>query len=193
MTNSTRDDPDLLAACSKGDERALGFLYDRYGRRAYGVAVRILRDSALAEDAVQDAFLTVWRQAATYDRARGKVSTWILTLVHRRAVDLVRRQNRFNALPVELAAVEPLTPVDGGADEGVELQAARSEVQAALRTLSSAEREVLDLAYWGGLTQSEIASALGIPSGTVKSRTFNALAKLRDVLHETADVTAVSP
>lgn len=193
MTNSTRDDPDLLAACSNGDEQALGSLYDRYGRRAYGVAVRILRDSALAEDAVQDAFLTVWRQAATYDRARGKVSTWILTLVHRRAVDLVRRQNRFNALPVELAAAEPLAPVEGGADEGVELQAARSEVQAALRTLSSAEREVLDLAYWGGLTQSEIATALGIPSGTVKSRTFNALAKLRDALHQTTEVTAVSP
>ena len=191
MTNSTRDDPDLLAACSKGDERALGSLYDRYGRRAYGVAVRILRDSALAEDAVQDAFLTVWRQAATYDRARGKVSTWILTLVHRRAVDLVRRQNRFNALPVELAASEPQTSVEG-ADEGVELHATRSEVQAALRTLSHAEREVLDLAYWGGLTQSEIATALGIPSGTVKSRTFNALAKLRDALHQT-DLAAVSP
>jgi RNA polymerase sigma factor (sigma-70 family) len=191
VANSTRDDPDLLAACSKGDERALGSLYDRYGRRAYGVAVRILRDPALAEDAVQDAFLTVWRKAATYDRDRGKVSTWILTLVHRRAVDLVRRQHRFNALRVGLAAAEPQTSVEG-ADAGVELQAARSEVQAALRTLSSAEREVLDLAYWGGLTQSEIATALGIPSGTVKSRTFNALAKLRDALHQTTDLT-VSP
>jgi RNA polymerase sigma factor (sigma-70 family) len=91
MTATAREDPDLLAACSNGDEQALGALYDRYGKVAYGVALRVLRDSALAEDAVQDAFVSVWRQAATYDRTRGKASTWILTLVHRRAVDLVRR------------------------------------------------------------------------------------------------------
>ena len=181
MTAPTRDDPDLLRACSSGDEHALGSLYDRYGKVAYGVALRVLRDPALAEDAVQEAFLAVWRQAATYDRARGKTSTWILTLVHRRAVDLVRRQQRFNGLPVELKAATPQHAVES-ADEHV---AVRSEVQAALRTLSSAEREVLDLAYWGGLTQSEIATALGIPSGTVKSRTFNALAKLRDAMRET--------
>lgn len=187
MTASTRDDPELLRACSNGDEQALGSLYDRYGKVAYGVALRVLRDPALAEDAVQEAFLGVWRQAATYDRARGTTSTWILTLVHRRAVDLVRRQHRFNALPVELKAATPEHAVES-ADGKVVL---RNEVQAALRTLSSAEREVLDLAYWGGLTQSEIATALGIPSGTVKSRTFNALAKLREALRETNDLSAV--
>jgi RNA polymerase sigma-70 factor (ECF subfamily) len=183
---STQDDPELLRACSDGDEQALGSLYDRYGKLAYGVALRVLRDHALAEDAVQDAFLTVWRQAATYDGARGKASTWILTLVHRRAVDLVRRQHRFNALPVELEAAAPPAP-NGSMDEDVTLRAARREVQEALRTLSSGEREVLELAYWGGLTQSQIALALGIPSGTVKSRTFNALARLRDALRETTD------
>jgi hypothetical protein len=78
MTATAREDPDLLAACSNGDEQALGALYDRYGKVAYGVALRVLRDSALAEDAVQDAFVSVWRQAATYDRTRGKASTWIL-------------------------------------------------------------------------------------------------------------------
>jgi RNA polymerase sigma-70 factor (ECF subfamily) len=181
---STRDDPDLLLACSHGDEQALGLLYDRYGKLAYGVALRVLRDTALAEDAVQEAFLAVWRQAATYDGARGKASTWILTLVHRRAVDLVRRQHRFNALPVELEAAAPPTPV-GSMDEDVALRTTRREVQTALHTLSNGEREVLELAYWGGLTQSQIALALGIPSGTVKSRTFNALARLRDALRET--------
>jgi RNA polymerase sigma-70 factor, ECF subfamily len=176
MADSTRDGTELLRACSNGDEEALGSLYDRYGNLSYGLAFRILRNAALAEEAVQDAFLTVWRQAATYDRDRGKVSTWILTLVHRRAVDLVRRQQRSNALMMDLAA-KPPTPVES-LDEDV---ARRVELQAALRLLSSAEREVLDLAYWDGLTQSQIARALGIPLGTVKSRTFSALAKLRDV------------
>jgi RNA polymerase sigma-70 factor (ECF subfamily) len=183
MTRTTRDDPDLLEACATGDEAALGCLYDRYGRLAYGVALRILRDPALAEDAVQDAFLTVWRKAETYDRARGKVATWILTLVHRRAVDRVRRQQRFNALPAELAAAAPPTSVESAADH----VALRSEVQAALRTLSSAEREVLDLAYWGGLTQWQIATVLEIPLGTVKTRTFTALTKLRDALRPDSD------
>ena len=180
MTASTREDPDLLAACSNGDQHALGALYDRYGKRAYGLALRILRDPALAEDAVQDAFLTVWREAATFDRARGKASTWILMLVHRRAVDLVRRQQRLNARAVEAAA--PVVPVES-VDEDV---VRRSEVHAALRTLSSAERQALDLAYWGGLRQSEIARALEIPSGTVNSRIFHALAKLRDSLRQSA-------
>jgi RNA polymerase sigma factor (sigma-70 family) len=181
MTASTREDPDLLAACSNGDEHALGALYDRYGKLAYGLAFRVLRDSALAEDAVQDAFVTVWRQAATYDRARGKASTWILTLVHRRAVDIVRRQHRFSSRAVELEMAAPLIPAES-VDEHV---GRRSEVQAALRTLSNAERQVLDLAYWGGLTQTQIAAALGIPTGTVGSRIFHALAKLRDALRQT--------
>jgi RNA polymerase sigma-70 factor (ECF subfamily) len=183
MTRTTRDDPGLVEACAAGDEQALGRLYDRYGKLAYGVAVGVLRDRDLAEDAVQDAFLTVWRQAGGYDRGRGKVATWILTLVHRRAVDRVRRQQRFNELPAELAAAAPRTAVDEVAD-GVAL---RSDVRAALRTLSSAEREVLDLAYWGGLTQSQIATALEIPLGTVKTRTFSALAKLRDALRQDFD------
>jgi RNA polymerase sigma factor (sigma-70 family) len=188
VADSIRDDADLLEACAEGDEHALGVLYDRHGKRAYAFALRVLRDPALAEDAVQEAFLAVWRQAATYDRARGTPSTWILTLVHRRAVDLVRRQHRFNALPVELKAAAPPTPVER-LDEHVAL---RSDVEAALRVLSSAEREVLELAYWGGLTQAQIATALGIPPGTVKSRTFNALAKLRDALRR-AEPTAIQP
>ena len=189
MTASTREDPDLLAACSNGDEQALGALYDRYAKRAYGVALHVLHDSALAEDAVQDAFVTVWRQAATYDPARGKASTWILTLVHRRAVDLVRRQHRFNARAVELEVAPPQSPAEN-VDECV---VRRSEVQTALRTLSSAERQALDLAYWGGLRQSEIATALGIPSGTVNSRIFNAMAKLREALRPATDLAAVEP
>jgi RNA polymerase sigma-70 factor (ECF subfamily) len=180
VTDARRDDPELLAACAGGDERALGSLYDRHGRRAYAVALRVLRDPALAEDAVQEAFLAVWRRAATYDRARGTAATWILTLVHRRAVDLVRRQHRFNTLPAELTEAQPPAPVESVADD----VARRTEVEVALQLLSAVEREVLELAYWGGLTQCQIATALGIPLGTVKSRTSSALAKLRDALHE---------
>ena len=183
MASTRRDDADdLLAACANGDAQALGSLYDRFGNLAYGVAMRVLRDPALAEDAVQEAFLTVWREAARFDRSRGRASTWIVTIVHRRAVDLVRRQARFNALPDQLEATGSETVVSEAADEHVALRETRSEVRAALSTLSGTEREALDLAYWGGLTQSEIATALGIPFGTVKSRTFSALARLRDAL-----------
>jgi RNA polymerase sigma factor (sigma-70 family) len=191
MARSIRDDDDLLAACAEGDEQALGSLYDRFGTVAYRLALRVVRDAALAEDAVQEAFLAVWRQAASFDRSRGRPSTWILTLVHRRAVDLVRSQVRFNALPDQLETMAPQAVVAEGADDDVALRETRREVQAALATLSRAEREVLDLAYWRGLTQSEIATALGIPAGTVKSRTFSALARLRETMSQLPERTAV--
>ena len=138
MTDSTRDDADLLAACSNGDEQALASLYDRYGKLVYGVALRVLRDSALAEDAVQETFVTVWGQAASYHPARGSASTWIVTLAHRRAVDLVRSQHRFNAV-AEREVAAPLIQAES-VDEDAVRRTVRSEVQAALRTLSSADR-----------------------------------------------------
>ena len=192
MARSIRDDHDLLAACAEGDEQALGSLYDRYGKVAYGLALRVVRDAALAEDAVQEAFLAVWRQAASFDRSRGRPSTWILTFVHRRAVDLVRSQARFNALPDELAVKAPQAVVAESAGDDATLRETRREAQAALATLAEPERQVLELAYWGGLTQSEIATALGIPAGTVKSRTFNALARLGRELGQSPKPTAVS-
>ena len=191
MARSIRDDDDLLVSCAEGDEQALGSLYDRFGKVAYGLAVRILRDAALAEDAVQEAFLAVWRQAARFDRSRGTAATWILTIVHRRAVDLVRSQASFNALPDQLDVMGPPAVVAESADDEVGLREAQGQVQEALATLSRAEREVLGLAYWCGLTQSEIATALGIPSGTVKSRTFNALTRLREALSQVPELTAV--
>ena len=169
MPNSTRDDHLLLAACADGDDQALASLYDRFGTVAYRLAVRVLRDPALAEDAVQEAFLAVWRQAAKFDPSRGKASTWVLMLVHRRAVDLVRKQASFNALPDQLEVNGPRALAAESADDDVAVHETQGDVQAALATLSKVEREVLGLAYWGGLTQSEIATALGIPTGTVKS------------------------
>jgi RNA polymerase sigma-70 factor, ECF subfamily len=183
MARSTPGDEDLLTACADGDEQALGSLYDRFGTVAYRLALRVVRDAALAEDVVQEAFLTVWRQADRFDPSLGNAPTWILTLVHRRAVDVVRRQARFNALPDRLEVMAPQAVAES-TDDDVALREVRREAQAALSTLTRAEREVLELAYWGGLTQSEIATALGIPSGTVKSRTFTALARLREALGE---------
>jgi RNA polymerase sigma-70 factor (ECF subfamily) len=178
MARPTLDDDELLTACATGDEQALGVLYDRLGTAAYRLALRVVRDPAMAEDVVQEAFLTAWRQAKSFDPSRGTASTWIFTLAHRRAVDRVRKEARFNRLPDRLGAVEPRAR----SSQDAALRETRLDVRAALPTLSRAEREVLELAYWGGLTQSEIAVALDIPIGTVKSRTFTALARLRQTL-----------
>ena len=173
-------DEEILEAVGRGDDDALGILYDRFGRIAYGLAFRILRDAALAEDAVQEAFLAVWRSADAYKRERAKPSTWILTVVHRRAVDLVRREQRRRGEPLE-AAPEPTT---APADEDVTLRDRRAAVQAALTALPGDQRQALELAYYGGLTQSELAERLGVPLGTVKSRMFAGLGRLRELLAE---------
>jgi RNA polymerase sigma factor (sigma-70 family) len=171
-------DEGLLGAIAAGDEDALGALYDRYGRTAYGVALRVLRDQALAEDAVQEAFLAIWRSAERYRLERAKPSTWVLTLVHRRAVDLVRREDRRRADPLD----EP--PEATGEDIPAEahLRERRVAVQAALRELPDDQRQALELAYYGGYTQSELAQRLGVPLGTVKSRMFAGLSRLRELV-----------
>jgi RNA polymerase sigma-70 factor, ECF subfamily len=177
-----RTDEELLAAISIGDEPALADLYDRFGRVAYGLALRIVRDPALAQDAVQDAFLTAWRTAASFDSRRGKAQTWFLTLVHRRAVDVVRREDRRRA---EQLADDAPSPAAAATEEEAVLREQRRTVQAALARLPPDQREALELAYYGGLTQTELAERLGIPLGTVKSRVFSGLARLRDLLGET--------
>ena len=138
----------------------------------------MLRDPALAEDAVQDAFLAAWRTAAAFDARRGNAQTWLLTLVHRRAVDLVRREERRRAGPLDDA------PIASGesTEEEASVREQRRAVQGALAQLPPGQREALELAYYGGLTQSELAERLGIPIGTVKSRMFAALTKLRELL-----------
>ena len=179
---STFPDEALLALVSHGDERALAELYDRYGRVAYGLALRVVRDQALAEDAVQDAFLTVWRTAGSFTAERAKASTWILTLVHRRAVDVVRREERRRAAPLE--DVDQPDAREPAADEAIELRDRRRVVQEALRQLPDEQREALELAYYGGLTQSELAERLSVPLGTIKSRMFTGLRRLRDLLDD---------
>jgi RNA polymerase sigma factor (sigma-70 family) len=172
-------DEALVALVARGDEEALAELYDRFGRVAYGLALRVVRDPSLAEDAVQEGFLTVWRSASRFVAERAKASTWILTLTHRRAVDLVRREQPRR---------EPLEAAPQPTVEGTEEQAwrhlQRERVQEALRRLPDKQREALELAYYGGFTQSELADRLGEPLGTIKSRMFSGLTRLRELLTE---------
>jgi RNA polymerase sigma factor (sigma-70 family) len=173
-------DEALVALVARSDDDALAALYDRYGRLAYGLALRIIRDASLAQDAVQEAFLHAWRQAGSFDPARAKPSTWLLTLVHRRAVDVVRREQRRHAEPIEGVPPE----VSEATDEEAALRERRQIVQHALRRLPADQREALELAYYGGYTQSQLAERLGVPLGTIKSRMFGGLSRLRDLLAE---------
>jgi RNA polymerase sigma factor (sigma-70 family) len=183
-------DEALVALAARAEQSALAELYDRYGRAAYGLALRILRDETLAEDAVQEAFLALWRTASRFVPERGKASTWILTLVHRRAVDVVRHEERRRTDTLE-GAPEPDSGT--GVDEEAWLRLQRERVQSALRQLPDQQREALELAYYGGFTQSELAERLGQPVGTIKSRMFNGLARLRELLGDGTMETAWTP
>ena len=172
-------DEALISLVASSDDGALAELYDRFGRVAYGLALRILRDEALAQDAVQEAFLAVWHSADRFLAERAKASTWILTLVHRRSVDLVRREDRRRGEPLERA---PEAATTSTAEDEAALGFQRRVVQEALRRLPPEQREALELGYYGGLTQSELAERLGQPLGTIKSRMFAGLTRLRDLL-----------
>lgn len=184
-------DEALVALVARGDEDALGELYDRVGRIAYGLALRILRDERHAEDAVQEAFLQVWRGAATFRAERAKASTWILTLVHRRAVDLVRREERRQADPLTDDSAAGVAPEQ--TDEAAWLRFERERVQTALKQLPDVQREALELAYYGGFSQSELAERLGVPLGTIKSRMFAGLSRLRELLDDSTQEGSWKP
>lgn len=174
-------DEAVVALVARSDELALAELYDRFGRVAYGLALRVLRDEKLAEDAVQEGFLAVWRNADRFVPERGKASTWVLTLVHRRAVDLVRREDRRRAEPL---SEKTETGRSESAEDDAWLRFERERVQSALKQLPDQQREALELAYYGGFSQSELAERLGQPVGTIKSRMFSGLARLRELLAE---------
>ncbi len=182
-------DEAVVALVARSDDTALAELYDRFGNLAYSMALRTLRDPALAQDAVQDAFLQIWRSAGRFHSEKGSARVWLLTLVHRRAVDLVRREQRRRTAP-ETEAPEART---GAADEAVWQRLESERVRDALAKLPDQQREVLELAYWGGYTQSELAERLAQPLGTIKSRMFAGLARLRDLLDEPETAWRTSP
>ncbi len=183
--SSPADEADraVLVRLADGELGALEELYDRYRTMAYSIAYRITNDPTLAEDVVQDAFLGAWRNAARYIEGRGSVKTWLLSIVHHRAIDAVRRRRPPTELPdVELPPPSALTLPDVWDEVVAVLDVAT--VQRALGVLSVVQREAIELAYFGGMTQQEIADRTGTPLGTVKSRMRLGLLAMRRVIDE---------
>lgn len=189
MREADRDDLELHRSLSGGDRGAFDVLYRRYSSTAYGLAYRITGQQLLAQDVVHDAFMALWRAPEAFDPARGAFRTFFLSLVHHRAVDTVRREERIRARQQRASNLEPVAdedPAEGVAD-AAEVAERRVEVRAALETLPPEQRQVLEMAYFDGLTQVQIADRLGIPLGTVKTRTLAAMRKLRRVLDRPGD------
>lgn len=177
-------DEAVVALVARSEEAALAELYDRFGPAAFRLARRIVRDPTLAEDVVQEAFLAIWRGAASFLPERARAAAWIMTLVHRRAVDLVRREQRRSALPLEDGDDDRLVE---SAENVVWLQLERERVQQALERLPDQQREALELAYYAGFTQTELAERLGRPVGTIKSQMFAGLSSLRGLIEPTKE------
>lgn len=171
-------DGELIRRVGAGDRDAFEELYRRYTRPVLGLALRRLGDRGRAEDALQDAFSAIWRSAASYDPARGEGGAWLYTVARNAIVDGARRRHEP---PVDTPD-EPSG--ERGPDERAEASWLAWRVHGALELLPDHERPVIELAYWGGLSQSEIAGYLQLPLGTVKTRTRSALARLADLLEE---------
>jgi RNA polymerase sigma-70 factor (ECF subfamily) len=183
-----QEDAALLARVGEGDEAALEAVYQRYGGACYRLARRLLDDAQLAEDVVQQVFLTLW-QKNTYNPARGAVSTWLLTITHHKAVDQLRRDKGRR---LRLASEQELLEIEAAGPGPAEAAWARlraERTRGALRELPPDQREVILLAYYGGYTQREIADMTGLPLGTVKSRTFQAMQRLRRKLADAVTTT----
>ena len=164
-----RTDRETMERLAGGDLGSLERLYDQYGAMSFSIAFRITGDRASAEDVVQEAFLGAWRNAARYADTRGSVKTWLLSIVHHRAIDAVRRRRPTAELPgTEANVPAPLVMPDTWAEISAALD--RDTVRAALDMLPAVQRNAIELAYFGGLTQTEIAERTGVPLGTVKGR-----------------------
>ena len=187
---SNADDVALIRRMADADETALGALYDQWNRSLYSLVLHLLKDADEAEDVVEETFWQAWRKASTYEPSRGAVSTWLLTIGRRKALDRLRARKRHREDPIlgertfaDLPSPEP-DPV-----QDVEVKEIREKVRAALLELPAEQREVLELGYFNGLSQSEIADATGQPLGTVKTRMRLAMQKLREPLSVHRGVT----
>lgn len=180
--NAQQADIELLRRVRAQDEQALAQLYDRYGRLLYTIARRVVGDDALSEEVVQDVFLRFWRGAEQYQPERGRVAVWLMAMARNRAIDVLRsrphqnrqRENSPLSDNERLTALQQPPPGDE--------QFLRDAVQSALTTLSDSQRQAIELAYYEGMSQSEIATQLDTPLGTVKSRIRDGMMRLRQVL-----------
>jgi RNA polymerase sigma-70 factor (ECF subfamily) len=175
-------DDRMLDLLARAEPEGIEMLYDRYSALAYTLALRVVGDAGTAEDVVQEAFLSIWRRASTYRSDRGSLRTWVCSIVHHRALDRLRgRSGRARKdVALEHAPIEATSVSDTWDKVADEIE--RDEIQRALTGLSVEQRETIELAYFGGYSQTEISGLMGVPLGTVKGRTRLALRKLRGAL-----------
>ena len=171
----------LLLATARGDQRAFSDFYDRTAPRVLGLVRRLVIDAAQSEEVTQEVFLEAWQSAARFDPNKGRALTWILTMAHRRAVDRIRASQSAHDRDTAIGIRDLPTDFDVVA-ETVEVRVEHERVEVAMTRLSDAQRQAIGLAYYGGLSQSEIAAELGIPLGTAKTRLRDAMIRLRDEL-----------
>ncbi|HWZ60639.1 MAG TPA: sigma-70 family RNA polymerase sigma factor [Gemmatimonadaceae bacterium] len=176
------DDSELIERMCAGDAEALAQFYDRWARPAYALIVQMVRDPDDADDVLEDAFYQAWRQASRYEPGRGSVATWILTIARSRALDRLRSRRRLREEPLAPGADDMIADRAERVMDVAEVAEQRERVAEAVRTLPPEQREVVELAYFRGLSQAEIAERTGQPLGTVKTRTRLAGQKLRERL-----------
>jgi RNA polymerase sigma-70 factor (ECF subfamily) len=177
----TPDLAELLRRSGRGDEGAFAELYDATAARAFGLAVRVVRDPAQAEEVAQEAFLEIWRTASRFDPARGSAVSWVLTLVHRKAVDRVRSAEASTRRDTTYHQSTQVVEHDSTAEAAQASMEAR-RVRQALGSLTEVQREALELAYFKGYTHTEVATMLDLPVGTAKTRIRDGLIRLRDTM-----------
>ena len=172
---------ELLSRCARGDEAAFADLYDATSARAYGLAVRVVRDPAQAQEVTQEAYLDVWRTASRFDSEKGSAVSWLLTIVHRKAVDRVRSAEAATRRDIAYQDANRVVEHDSTA-EAAEASFEARRVRTALAGLTQVQREALTLAYYGGYTHTQVATMLDLPVGTAKTRIRDGLIRLRDAL-----------
>jgi RNA polymerase sigma factor (sigma-70 family) len=177
-------DGQLVELVARKDAGALEALYERYGRPAYSLARRILTEEMLAQDVVQEVFLSLWREAGRFDAGRGTVATYLLSMTHHRSVDVVRREESLHRWRTSDEGLELEPDPKARVEDQAEASERRAEVRAALKDLPDVQREALLLAYFGGYTQREVAALAGVPLGTVKTRMAAGMRKMKAALRD---------
>ncbi len=185
------EDVELLSRIVARDERAVEALYARYSRPLYSLAYQVTGAERFAQDVVQEVFVALWRDASRFDPARGAVAPWLFSLARHKAIDLVRREANIRKRTADVDL--ELRQADDDVDHETWLMFRRDRVRAAIEELTAAQREALDLAFFGGLTHVEVADKLGIPLGTAKTRIRSALLRLRDILGDSVSELPAEP
>ena len=180
-------DHDLVRRVADGDEDAFRQLFRRYGPQANGLAQRIVRQAHMAEEIVQEAFLALWRSPGSYREDRGSFRAWLMSTVHHRAVDMIRREEAYRRRSESTEVPEVIEDVGQRVAEETDVAESRARIRSALESIPPEQREVLELMYYGGKSQTAIADQLGLPLGTVKSRTLLGMRRLRGLLIRTGE------